>query len=182
MPYPNNNWNVVLKIKHKICYYCQWLKASNIWPFDGFSMWRLKNVSITICSTWYVHLVCPKKSWKAKSLPRTEVLPVAKSIAHMTPIWSMTIEECHYDSIFLLVYSLGVPIGWSWKVQQKVCHAPKCRQWLKASRTWLSPLPPLFKMVSAHWLQPRACCKCSHWQRESSGSNSNVISRTAGNS
>ena len=84
MPYPNTNWNVVLEIKHKICYYCQWLKASNIWPFDGFSMWQLKNVSITICSTWYVHLVCPKKSWKAKSLPRTQVSPVAKSLAHMT--------------------------------------------------------------------------------------------------
>ena len=169
MPYPNNNWNVVLKIKHKICYYCRWLKASNIWPFDGFSMWRLKNVSITICSTWYVHLVCPKKSWKAKSLPRTQLSP--------SNIWlPLTIEECHIQSQY---FPLGV-LAWfrSWKVQQKVCHAPKCRQWLKASRTWLSPLSDGFSTLIATTCLLQAL---PYWQKESSG-NSNVITRSAGNS
>ena len=112
----------------------------------------------------------PKSSWKQKVRHTPQLSPVAKSTAHMTPLWSMAIEECHIQPQY---FPLGI-LAWkiypksSWKVKQKVCTQ------LSPVAESIAHMTPLSQMLSAaHWLQPRACCKWCHRQRQSS--NSNVI-------
>ena len=123
-------------------------------------LWRSRiqavpTISNNLCPNW-LGLVCTKTIWKVRHTPKCRQWQKASHTWLLSPPYGFSM--CRWKNVTIAIYFAwyDAQLASGWNSEQKVCHAPTSRQWLKASRTWLSSSLslPLLKMVStAHWLR-----------------------------